>query len=243
MQALESGSRAQAVAHSIERAILDQRFKAGQRLPPERELSETLKVSRATLREGLGLLVARGLLVRRQGDGTYISDGMDRRMAEIWSDMAARHPLLQGDLIEFREMLESRTAELAAARRDAADRERLMRCWEDVDRAYAGGDRREQVQSDVAFHRAIADAAHNPVFSYLIASLLNLLHENVQLSIAGLSPNSETARELRTQHRALLDAILGGDTAAARRCAGQHMEFVKIRLNDLVRLRDRSLGI
>jgi GntR family transcriptional repressor for pyruvate dehydrogenase complex len=222
--------RSEQVAHRIERSILSRDFE--RRLPPERELAERYGVSRASVREGIGLLVARGLLTRRQGDGTYINTRSEQRMAEIWSDMAQRHPRLQENLIEFRTMLECQTAELAALRHDARDRERLIKAEAAVSAAYNGNDRKEQIGSDVAFHSAIADAAHNPLFSYLMASLLQLLHEHVQLSIAGLAPKSEMASQLRTQHRALLDAILSRDAVRARSVADGHMSFVKVRLND-----------
>ncbi len=224
----------QVTAH-LEQAVLEGRYAPGKRLPSERMLSESLGVSRATVREAVGSLVSRGWLARRQGDGTYVVEQSDRRMAEIWLDMAQRHPMLQGDLVEFRAMLESRAAELAALRHDAADRVRLEAALVDVDKAYAGSERREQIRSDVAFHRAIADATHNPVFSYLIASLLALLHDHVQLSLAGLEPQSRTAQQLRVQHRALLDAILARDAERARRAASGHIDFVAVRLNALAR--------
>ncbi len=53
----------------------------GHRLPPERELSEMLKVNRMTLRQALNSLEAHGLLVRRQGDGTYVADSKIERQA------------------------------------------------------------------------------------------------------------------------------------------------------------------
>ena len=236
-----SGNRAQAVAEYLERGIVERRYVSNAALPPERELAEQLGVSRATLREGIGLLVARGLLARRHGVGTFVSDRVERQMAEVWADMVERHPALQGDLIEFREMLESRTAELAAARATPQERARLTQLADELDTAYRGDDRRLQVQADVAFHRAIADASHNPVFSYLTTSLLQLLHEHVKLSIAGLAPATETALQLRSQHRELCDAIVAGDTARARSVASRHMEFVRIRLNDLQRLRQRGV--
>ncbi|MFT4046524.1 MAG: FCD domain-containing protein [Solimonas sp.] len=225
--------RSDAIAHQLEQAVLDRTF-AG-RLPPERELARRYGASRAIVREAIGVLVARGLLRRRQGDGTYVNDRADRRMAEIWSDMAQRHPRLQESLIEFRAMLEVRTAELAAQRHDARDRERLIRAEAAVNDAYSGDDRATQIRSDVAFHRAIADAAHNPVFSYLMGSLLDLLHDHVQLSIAGLAPQSETAGALRGQHGALLQAILSRNAVRARHAAGSHMDFVGERLNHLRR--------
>lgn len=228
-------SQVQQVIHHLEASILKGAFPVDQRLPSERALAEQLSVSRATVREAITALVSRGMLTRRQGDGTYAVEQSDHRMAEIWLDMAQQHPMLQGDLVEFRAMLESRTAELAARRHDANDRVRLQEALDSVDAAYAGNDRREQIRSDVAFHRAIADATHNPVFSYLMSSLLKLLHEHVQLSLAGLEPQSTTAQQLRQQHRALATAILARDAERARQVAGLHMDFVATRLNALAR--------
>lgn len=224
-------SRGDAMAEAIERAIVAREFEG--RLPPERVLAARFRVSRGTVREAIGKLVARGLLSRRQGAGTFILDDTDRRTAEIWSDMVERHPRLQESLIEFRTMMECRSAELAATRHTAADRRRLQQVARDVDAAYGASDRRAQIEADVAYHRAIADAAHNPVFSYLMGSLLNLLHDHVQLSIAGLQPDTEPSRQLRAQHQALIDAILSRDAAAAGRAAGRHMDYVRVQLNDL----------
>lgn len=223
------------VARHLENAILEGSLRHDRRLPSERALALELSVSRATVREAISMLVSRGLLTKRQGDGTYVVEQSDRRMAEIWLDMAQQHPRLQRDLVEFRAMLESRAAELAAARHDGNDRERLQAAYEAVDAAYAGNDRREQIRSDVAFHRAIADATHNPVFSYLMSSLLKLLHEHVQLSLAGLEPQSETSLQLRLQHGDLLDAILKRDSEQARAVSMGHMDFVAVRLNALGR--------
>ncbi|MBA3930640.1 MAG: hypothetical protein C0521_13735 [Xanthomonas sp.] len=124
------------VTRHLEQAIADGRYVAGRRLPAERTLADQLQVSRATAREAIGLLVARGVLERRQGDGTYVVAATERRMAEIWQDMARNHPMLQADLVEFRAMLEGRTAELAALRHDDGDRERLPSCEEWVGRLY-----------------------------------------------------------------------------------------------------------
>lgn len=221
------------VARQIEAALLGGSGRDDARLPSERALAERFAVSRATVREAIASLVSRGLLTRRRGDGTYPVPQADRGMAEIWGDMAQQYPMLQGDLVEFRVMLERETAQLAAVRHDAHDRERLEATYAAVDAAYAGNNRARQIRSDVAFHRAIADATHNPVFSYLMSSLLKLLHEHVQLSLAGLEPHSPTAQQLRAQHRQLLDAILARDAKRARQCAGEHMDFVAVKLNSL----------
>lgn len=234
-------SQVDQVARHIERGIADGRYAEQRRLPSERTLAQRLAVSRATVREATGLLVTRGLLTRRPGDGTYVVAQEQRQMAEVWRDMAQRHPMLQADLVEFRAMLESRAAALAAMRHDDDDRIRLQAAHAAVDAAYAGSDRQAQIRSDVAFHRAIADATHNPVFSYLAASLLALLHDHVQLSLAGLPPHSAVAQQLRRQHDGLLDAILARDGSRAREIADGHINFVAVQLNALPRVVDAGL--
>jgi GntR family transcriptional repressor for pyruvate dehydrogenase complex len=228
-------TQVQRALHYMEKAVLDGSFPLDRRLPSERQLAEHLQLSRTTIREAITVLVSRGMLERRRGDGTYPVDQSERRLAEIWLDMSQKHPALQGDLLEFRSMIETRAAELAARRHDRNDRQRLEATLAAVDAAYAGNERRAQINSDVAFHCTIADATHNPLFSYLMASLLKLLHEHVQLSLAGLEPRSATAQRLRMQHRALVDAILARDADRARRIAGEHMDFVALRLNAISR--------
>lgn len=217
------------LALRLERAILMRDHRPGERLPPERTWAAELGVSRAVLREALGQLAERGLVVRRHGAGTYVTDQPDERRADPWTQLLQRQPLMQGDLLEFRDMLEARCAELAAERADATDLAVLAERHAAVTTAYAGSDRRAQVRADVAFHRAIADAAHNPVFSYLVATLLELLHEHVKISIANVAPASDAAHQLCTQHSALWEAVAARDPAAARLAARQHIAYVRQR--------------
>ncbi|NDY91343.1 FadR/GntR family transcriptional regulator [Ideonella livida] len=218
------------LATRLEREIVREgRWKPGERLPAEREWAQTLGVSRGALREALGQLAERGLVQRRHGSGTWVSDQPDARKGDPWAQLLQRQPLMQGDLLEFREMLEIRCAELAAQRADASDRARLTERLAAVDAAYAGADRQAQVQADVAFHRALADATHNPVFGYLVATLLDLLHQHVHLSIADLAPRSDEAQALCRQHGALCAAVLAADAPAAAQAAGEHIHFVRQR--------------
>jgi GntR family transcriptional regulator len=49
-------------------------LRPGDRIPPERELAEQMQVSRMTVRQALGRLADRGLLVRERGRGTFVSE-------------------------------------------------------------------------------------------------------------------------------------------------------------------------
>ncbi|MBS7458880.1 FadR/GntR family transcriptional regulator [Coralloluteibacterium stylophorae] len=227
--------RAARLVAALEAEIAAGRFGAAQRLPSERALAALHRVSRATVRDAVATLVARGMLVRRRGAGTYVASRDERHAAQVWSDMAMRHPALQGDLIEFRHMLERRATGLAAIRHTEADLPVLRQAFEAVDAAYRGNDRRGQIEADIGFHRAIAGASHNPVFVTLMNSLLTLLHDHIQLSLAGLEPQSEAAAALRVQHRAIHEAIVARDAPRARELAGRHIDFVAVRLNALPR--------
>jgi GntR family transcriptional repressor for pyruvate dehydrogenase complex len=215
------------LALKLEKAILAQQYRPGQKLPAERTWAAELGVSRAALREALGMLAERGLLQRRHGAGSFVSDRPDERRADPWKQMLQRQPLMQTDLLEFREMLEIRCAELAAQRAEAPDLARLATCHADVTAAYSGADRARQVLADVAFHRAIADATRNPVFTHLVGSLLELLHEHVLISIASLEAESPDVRQLRQQHTRLFERITARDAVGAAQAARAHIAFVR----------------
>ncbi len=233
MDALTGTGQPENVARRLERALQRGEFKPGDRVPAERVLAQRWRVSRPVVREGIGMLVARGLLTRRHGSGTYVNDATEQIGAQVWTDMSRRHEGLPGDFFEFRHMLECRAAELAAQRHDAADRKRLQAAEAAVDAAYSGADRQAQMQADIAFHHAIAEATHNPVFAYLMTSLQKLLHDHMQLTLAGTVPRSRSFDHVREQHRRLLQAILARDAAAAARIAGEHIDFVRVRMNHL----------
>jgi GntR family transcriptional regulator, N-acetylglucosamine utilization regulator len=72
------------IAESFLRRIEAGELRAGEQLPPERELGKTLGVTRATIREAFNILEDRGLLVRQQGQGTFISmPKIERQAAKL----------------------------------------------------------------------------------------------------------------------------------------------------------------
>lgn len=69
------------IAGSLLDRIESGQLSPGDRLPPERELSEMLSVNRMTVRRALNMLEGQGLLLRRRGDGTYVSQPKIERQA------------------------------------------------------------------------------------------------------------------------------------------------------------------
>lgn len=233
MELSENRSAPQTVANRLERAIHKGEIKPGESVPSERALAEKWGYSRPVIREGISMLVAKGVLTRRHGLGTFLNDISQQVSSSIWADMSRRHPDLQGHLLEFRHMLECRSAELAAERHDARDRQRLEETEAAVRQAFARGDRHQRMLADLAFHHAIAEATHNPVYGYLMRSMHKMLYEHMELSLIGHDNDEAAITQVQQQHRQLVEAILARDAVTAGQVAAGHIQFVRVRLNHL----------
>jgi len=216
---------ADVVAREIEQRMLEGGLKPGDRLPSERELSAQLGVSRASLREAIQKLIARGLLESRQGGG----------FANPWEEILRDHPAVHDDMLEFRHMLEGRAAECAARRATVADRERVWQSLAQLEEAFAGIDLDAQVDTDLAFHQAIAEASHNVIVGHLTASLLRLLRDNLRRNLSELMQVPAAKEQLLDQHRAVWRAIEQGNAEQAREVAADHIGFVRQNLSRMLR--------
>ncbi|QEL65040.1 GntR family transcriptional regulator, transcriptional repressor for pyruvate dehydrogenase complex [Oryzomicrobium terrae] len=219
------------IAHDLERRILEGSLKPGDRLQPERELAAELGVSRPSLREAIQKLVSKGLLHSRQGGGTYVTDQLDAAFTDPWQQMLRLHPNIQADLLEFRGMLESEAASLAARRATDADLLRIGQAYERVEALFAEGPSatvfEEQVTADLAFHQAIAEAAHNVMFGHLTASLFRVTHDHIDRNLRHLRRMEEDWLELRDQHAAIWEAIRTRNPQAAHGAVRRHIDFVR----------------
>jgi GntR family transcriptional repressor for pyruvate dehydrogenase complex len=223
------------VAAELETRILEGSLKPGDRLPSERDLALELGVSRPSLRQAIQKLAAKGLLNTRHGDGTTVTDHLEAPFVDPWQEMLRGHPKLQGDLLEFRHMLESQAAYLAAERATDADIERLDAAFAKLDAVYAEADLPLCIDSDVAFHQAIAEAAHNVLIGHLTASLLRVIHGHVSSNLEYLHARPQRWAQLKFQHRAIWQAIREHQPDNAARAARDHIEFVRQSMEDTAR--------
>lgn len=144
-------------------------LKAGDRLPPEKELSERLGLSRSSLREAVKALELTRVLDVRRGDGTYVTS-LDAKLLNkavaFVVDLHQDRSVLE--LFEVRRILEPATAHLAAGRITAADISRLRDSLKMVDE-YSSVE--ELVAHDLTFHGVIAQAAGNDYLGSLVEAL------------------------------------------------------------------------
>ncbi len=208
-----------AFEETVERLLQSIRLgvvRAGERLPPERELAERLGVSRVTLREAIRALADAGYVESRRGryGGTFVketlpaSPGGDGRSFDVES---------LEDVLSLRYVLETGAAELAAKRGlPAAERAHLRDRLAEASAAGLDDYRRR----DSRLHLAVAEATGSASLTSAVADVRTAVNRFLD-RIPLLERNLEHSND---QHERLVAAILAGDVAAARQAMAEHLD-------------------
>lgn len=214
------------VVQQIELLILDGVLRDGDRLPGERELSQSLEVSRPILRDALKELENRGLLISHHGGGTFVADIIGQVFSKPITDLISRHARATRDYLEYRRELEALTAELAAQRATDTDKALLSRIIEDMRHAHGTQEPEDELAADVEFHNAVGEAAHNIILLHTMRACYRLLSEGIFFNRKAVFSLPNARERLLDQHIAIHDAILAGDPEAAKAAAQAHIDFV-----------------
>ncbi|MCZ7663961.1 MAG: FadR family transcriptional regulator [Thermoleophilia bacterium] len=161
------------VVNQLQALISSGRLEPGDQLPSERALADQLAVSRTSVREGLRILEARGMLEARPGQGLFVRG---RRTEEIVGILAAylvreRESFLE--VLDLREALERKAAERAALLATQKDLEALKAAVVAMQEEVLEG--RPALDSDTEFHRALGTASRNEVLSQMLNTVLGLM--------------------------------------------------------------------
>jgi GntR family transcriptional regulator, transcriptional repressor for pyruvate dehydrogenase complex len=205
----------------IKAMIRSGELRPGDRLPPEKELSEALGLSRSSLREAVKALEFIRVLDVRRGDGTYVTSLTPDILLDAMSFVLDIHQDASVlELFEVRRILEPAAAAVAAVRATPADVEDLRGLLAAV-RGTPSVD--ELVGHDQVFHRRIAELAGN---SYLTSLLETLSSDTLRARVwRGLSDEGAVQRSL-TEHRMIVEALARGDAALVAAHATVHIDGV-----------------
>jgi GntR family transcriptional repressor for pyruvate dehydrogenase complex len=206
--------------------VLSGQWPVGARLPAETELAQRLEVGRSTVREAVRALVHAGLLDTRQGSGTYVRSVTPEA---DWEPRLRRAAVL--DAYEVRQALEVQAARLAASRRTEADIAALRAALAERERARARGKDARFIELDLAFHRAVVAAAHNPLLAEMFDSFVAVLREAL-LAVVTDSGLGDVGAD--AAHARLADAIEAGDAAAAERATHDHLDPTAAAVRSLI---------
>jgi len=197
--------------------VVNGTWKAGDRIPPERELCQQLGIARTSLREALKAMELIGMLDSRVGDGTFVCDRSEFLSRPLLWAFTGTHDLELRDIMEARLFLERDLAGLAAERASRSEIEEIGKTLDDMRNCIARGE--SPIEADMQFHLAVARAAHNEVMRNAVQLLRNLLRQWLLLKL--LIP--QVPGKVLRQHEAVFRAIKAGDTEAARAAMGRHL--------------------
>ncbi|KQS63826.1 GntR family transcriptional regulator [Rhizobium sp. Leaf371] len=221
----------QSVAREIQAMIQNGTLKAGEKIPSQRGFSQTLGVSRASLREALLTLETLGLLKTEAGRGTFVAaagenaKGASGHMAPWrYSDSYSVF-----DVFQTRILLEGEIARLSAGRLTQLQLDRMEMATQTMEECWARQDLLANVEADLAFHGTIVSACSNAMLKALYQTVRDQVTETQRQPIPITDP--ERMRHSIAEHRRIIAALRSNDAAAARgemeahirntaRCAG-----------------------
>ncbi len=215
------------IADQLESMIAEGSFKPGERLPAERQLSESLEVSRPSLREAIQKLSSKGLLDTRPGGGSYVTEALDPSFVNPLISILKEQPESIFDVLEIRHALEGTAAYYAALRATDEDRDNIQKKFEIMMSNHGTTDPMEEAHADVEFHLSISEAAHNIVLLHVMRGLFSLLTMSVAHNLGKIYTLPQIFQPLSRQHENIMRAVVDGDPDRARTAAQDHLVFVE----------------
>lgn len=182
---MQKENLSQRTAETLRAQILEEkRYQYGEKLPNENDLSETLGISRTTLREAIRILISEGFLVVKRGRGTFVADQFDQYTdSSMDVQELFKMKVTLRDLYETRLIFEPQAAALACKRATDKEIEQILALGEECQRQVKLNPQgKDRIASESAFHGAIIKAAHNDFLSQFMPTLTQTIEQTFALN-------------------------------------------------------------
>jgi GntR family transcriptional regulator, transcriptional repressor for pyruvate dehydrogenase complex len=208
---------AQQVAQQLLAMIRQGALKPGDRLPPERQLMESLGIGRSSVREGLQILATLNVIYSSPGQGTFIREPRAEDALRVEQIGFLINNVMALDLLEARKIIESQSVRFACLRATEAQLRPIDTLLSHHRRAL---DHRLPTSEFAAkFHVLLAESSCNSVFGALMGSIVGLLRAR-----GDGSQLSEELRELElAEHHEIVRLIRAGEPDAAAEYVTSHI--------------------
>jgi GntR family transcriptional repressor for pyruvate dehydrogenase complex len=201
--------------------IVSGELKAGQALPPERQLAQMLEISRPTLRQAISALAATNIVESRHGGGTFVTALTPDLLAAPLEFLLQIDPKAVAYLFDVRRGLEVNAAQLSATRITPVElirlRELINVSGESID------DLDLFIEHDKRLHRLIVASIHNPIYDSLCSSVERLSDESRRRSGA----NRAVRVASHDDHIAIVEALEAHDPDLAAEAMRRHLAHVE----------------
>lgn len=195
-------------------------LQAGDDLPSERELSETLKVSRESVRGAIAVLADRGMVEVSQGARTRIVGTAGLTMVDTvrsMSGLKAQHPNVVN---EAREQIEAQVIRLASARISAADLDH-MRGLVHAQKQMLSDAVAFQI-SDREFHSTMYNACGNPLLTDFVSDLYDYALDFRRQALQRPGTIAQSVQD----HERIVAALSTGDAQKAEQALAAHLDHI-----------------
>ncbi len=213
------------IAGRVLALIRTQELRAGDRLPPERELARRLGVSRPVLREALRALSLMKVVDIRQGTGTWVTSLEPRQLISHLDFAFSSDETALAKVFEARRVVESGNVRLAAQRVSEADLARLGDLLGQLQAAV--DDPLRFSEADIAFHDALCATADN----FMLAQFMTIIDTLGKVSRQRTGGRRTVREATADDHRRILDALRAHDPDAAERAMRGHLDHVEAALH------------
>ncbi len=215
------------IIQQFQQQILSGNWKPGDKLPPERELSQVLGVSRTSVREAISALAAMGLVDVRVGEGTFLaSDIAPLYKGNLSSKFLVRRSSLL-EVVEARKIIETQLACLASQRATKEDLEDMERILENMGKRIKS--QSSFTEYDIAFHFAIAKAARNTILYETLAAIRELLR-SIHREVVEIPRMPEISYE---HHNEIYEGIRKGSCELAQQAMLNHLSVVENKMKHM----------
>lgn len=215
----------QEVVEQIKDLIVAGTLNPGDKLISERELAERLDVGRSAIREAFRSLETMGLIEIRPGEGTFVREASVQKIIEPLAMVMLMEKKHNGDILEIRKIIEVGTAGLAAERRTEEELEQIQLAFEQMAKDVQEGVLGEE--TDLKFHQAIAEAAHNPLLARLLYTVGDSMQQAMKIARTKFFATIGNHDSLLEGHRNIYEAIKAGDSRKASEAMLNHLIHVE----------------
>jgi len=204
----------QLIEEQLKEAIIKHHYRAGDKLPPERELADMFGASRSSIREAIRSLERSGFVVVKkgvQGGAFVLQKGDSTLMVNYLRDMMRLRQVSLDEILQARLILEPEVAAAAAEKATPRHIELLEEITRDQLRGFDSENPLMQFDRNPRFHRIIAEMTGNQVFIIIMQILLEI-HA---FRMNQFKLNEKTIRDITHQHDGIIEALKKKDREMA----------------------------
>lgn len=212
------------VIEVIKDKIKKGKIKKGDKLPSEREMAESLGLSRASVREALRALEVIGLIESIQGAGNYIRTNFDNSLIEPLSLMFMLQESSVKEMYDLRETLELQCVKLSAR---YIEENELGLLTAILNRMYLARTEEESLELDIEFHYLIAKTSRNMLLINVLEVLSQLMDEFIRKSRMQILHEGNTRENLLEIHENLLRELKCREEAKASQAMKEHFDLIR----------------